>query len=82
MSGCGVLFKRSRRWQTFCSTKCRNDFHALETRREAVRAAGPSLYAALRKIIATDCYGVPDDPTALPCPHCIAREAIKDLKAP
>lgn len=48
MSGCGVPFKRSRRWQTFCSSKCRNDFHATEARIEAIRAKALPMYEALR----------------------------------
>lgn len=83
MSGCGVLFKRSRRWQTFCSNKCRNDFHAREARIEAIRGRGPAMFEALRAIAAGPCWEPPYDHGGVaPCPHCAAAEAIKDLKAP
>lgn len=72
MQGCGVLFKRSRRWQTFCSTKCRNDFHAKEARIEAIRARAVQMYEALLSIAAET--GTPYG--------TMAAEAIKDLKAP
>lgn len=74
MSGCGVLFKRSRRWQAFCSNKCRNDFHARETRIEAIRARAVQMYEALLKI--ADGFAQGGDAALL------AQAAIKDLKAP
>lgn len=58
----------------FCSTKCRNTFHAAEARLEALREAGPRLYAALRRIS--------DGKTDGLAPDVIADAAIKDLKPP
>jgi len=44
---CGREVVSRRKWARFCSTKCRNDFHGAERRREAQRAAAPDLYEAL-----------------------------------
>jgi hypothetical protein len=44
---CGTLFKPKRSWSRFCRTKCRNDFHAAEARKEAMRQAAPELFEAL-----------------------------------
>lgn len=44
---CGTAFTAKRSWSRFCSTKCRNDFHGEERRREQMRDAAPELYEAL-----------------------------------
>lgn len=44
---CGSLFTPKRGWARFCSTPCRNAFHAAEARKEAIRAAALDLYAGL-----------------------------------
>lgn len=47
---CGTLFTPKRPWSRFCNTRgngCRNDFHAAEARKEAMRAAAPELFEAL-----------------------------------
>lgn len=45
--GCGTTFTPKRSWSRFCSTKCRNDFHAVEARKEAIRDATTDLFEAL-----------------------------------
>jgi predicted nucleic acid-binding Zn ribbon protein len=44
---CGKPFAPRKRWQHFCSAKCRNAFHTEEKRKESVRRAAPELYDAL-----------------------------------
>jgi len=46
---CDTPFKARRKWQTFCSTPCRNAFHAAEARLEKIREAAPALYEALHQ---------------------------------
>lgn len=45
---CGSTYVPARSWSRFCSTRCRNAFHASEARLEKIRQAGPALYEALR----------------------------------
>lgn len=47
---CGTIYTPRRAWATFCSTKCRNDYHAEERRKDMMRAAAPELYAALLEL--------------------------------
>lgn len=82
---CGTIFTPSRDWSRFCRTRgnaCRNAFHGAEARVEAIKAAAPEMYEALRTIRLTECFGAPWDASGKPCPHCIAMKAIKDLKPP
>lgn len=44
---CGTSFKPKRSWNRFCSSKCRNAFHAAAARKEAMRKAAPELFDAL-----------------------------------
>ena len=73
---CTTVFTPKRAWSRFCSTKCRNDFHAEERRKEQQRAAAPEMYEALLKIAAFDqgaeVTGSFDEPAAAK----IARAAL------
>jgi hypothetical protein len=68
---CGALFKPSRDWSRFCRGRgngCRNDFHAREARKEAIRARALVMYECLADFASQG--------------NQAAAEAIKDLKAP
>lgn len=69
---CGSVFASRRAWARFCDSRCRNAFHQAEARVEAIRAAAPRLYEALRSIAANGAPAAAD----------FAAEAIKDLRPP
>lgn len=70
-AGCHTAFVPRRKWQTFCSNRCRSAFHSAEGRKQALREAAPRMFEALRQIAAGD-----------PVPIATATDAIGDLKAP
>jgi len=72
---CSTPFTPRRRWQTFCSARCRTAFHATEARKEAIQRAAPALFEALRRIAASELV---DGET----PASVATAAIKELRAP
>lgn len=47
---CGTVFAVRRAWTRFCGSQCRNAYHAAERRLEAIREAGPRLYAVLAQL--------------------------------
>lgn len=95
---CGAPFAPKRPWARFCGTACRNDFHAAEARKQAMRAAAPEMYDALRLIAGDSCSRLTSGPGSCwsqpawtkdaPftadrwCDACIARAAIIDIKPP